>query len=1131
MQQTLLSLKTKECSINEFNQCIRQGIPSAVFGIPDAFKNFLVATADLPVLLVVKDVVVARTAKKEIEEFCDKKVVYLPAKDEILLMQRAYSKESIYERVNALYNIKDAEVVITTPEALLQTYPKTVGGLAIDKTKDYDLDQIKQKLVRLGYERSEDLSVKGTFNVRGDVVEVFAINHENPLRIDFFGDTVESIRFFDYSTGKTLKNLDKAFILQTGERIFTTQEFALIQKAVDLEVASVKGVAKDRLRVVADDVSLALSLCDSHTLQVFSCVSEDTGYLFDLFTRDYALIFDESKRVGEVLDLYEREFNERYKTMSQTGNSFALFEKNLLPIAQFKEKIKDFRLCTFSNLATQVELFNPLRVINAKVGGIVNYQLDFKQVFADISNWLYSGYDVIVCADSVARAERFCYDLSVAGITSAINPKNYSGASIFTGKISRGFVYHELKKVVIGNANLFVSPPVQKKQKGKASFFSAPTVGDYCVHEDYGIGKVLGNKKISTTEGTKDYVSVLYDGGDILYVPVEKMDLLTKYLGGEKSPRLSKIGGKDFERIKRSVKESIKKMSFDLKALYQKRERTAGFRFAEDEELQNLFNDAFAFEDTVDQQTVSEEIKADMLSNKVMDRLVCGDVGFGKTEVAFRAVFRCVANGKQAVMLAPTTILTEQHFNTATERFKDFGITIACLNRFKTPKQQAQILADLKEGKIDFIIGTHRLLSKDVQFKDLGLLVLDEEQRFGVEHKEKIKLIKTDVDTLTLSATPIPRTLHMSLSGIRQISTITTPPKKRLPVQTYVTEQTDVLIRDALMKEFNRGGQAFVLYNRVDSIYDFANRIRSLTPELKITVAHGQMNERELEKNVLEFYSGKSDVLISTTIIENGIDLKRANTLVVIDADLLGLSTLYQLKGRVGRSDRLAYAYFTFKREKILTNEAYERLNAISDFATMGSGIKIAMRDLEIRGAGNILGAEQHGHMDKIGYELYSKLLKEEMTGEETITPEIDIRVSSFIPETYIESNTARMDAYKEIAEINSDKAEREFKNFCFETYGSIPESVLSLIDIACVKRLASKIGAEKLYVGNDQTCIVFSSIKAFADPKLADAIEQFEGVATLSMSTKPLLEFKRGGENNRDMLSKLRKFLSLATK
>lgn len=1131
MLKQLNELYFNNCSAKEFESAIRQGIPSAMFGVPDPFKSFLVSTLNNPTVYVVKDIVSARSVVSEIRAYCDKKVVYLPPKDEILLTQIAYSKESVIERVCALDEIKNADLIVTTPETLLQTLPLRVESLILEKQQDYDLIELKTKLVRLGYAYSEQVDTKGTFSVRGDVLDVFPINAVNPFRIDFFGDTIENIREFDIETGKTLKNANSVKILQTQEFVFSSEQFELFSKAIKAEKATCEKSAKERIGRLVDDLDLCISEKDSSPIQVFSALVDNKGWLFDLINRDYAIVFDESKRVLEVLSLYEKEFNERYEWLVKSGNAFAFTSQNLLSVEDLRQKIKDFRLCAISNLSTAVTLFNPLNIINSNVSVVSNYQLDFNQVYSDISNWLKSGYDILVCTENMARAERFCLDLSKNGIASSILPIKLQGVAISPERLGKGFVYHELKKVIIGSGNLFTKPPVQKSSKGKKAFFSAPTVGDYCVHEVHGVGKVLGNKKISTTEGTKDYVSVLYDGGDMLYIPVEQMDILTKYLGSEKAPRLSKIGGKDFERIKNSVKESIKKMSFSLKELYQKRESVKGFAFTEFEELQTLFENSFAFEDTIDQQTATRDIKEDMLSNKVMDRLVCGDVGFGKTEVAFRAVFRCVANGKQAVMLAPTTILTEQHFNTAFERFSPFGIKVACLNRFKTPKQQKQILADLKEGKIDFIIGTHRLFGKDVEFKDLGLLVLDEEQRFGVEHKEKIKLLKTDVDTLTLTATPIPRTLHMSLSGIRQISTITTPPKKRLPVQTYVTEQTEELIKDALLKEFNRGGQSFVLYNRVESIYKFASDIQSLLPELKITVAHGQMSERELERNIMQFYQGKSDVLVSTTIIENGIDLKRANTLIVTDADRLGLSTLYQLKGRVGRSDRLAYAYFTFQREKILTDQAYERLNAISDFAGMGSGIKIAMRDLEIRGAGNILGAEQHGHMDKIGYELYSKLLKEEMSETVTIVPELDVRVSSFIPEDYIESNTARMDAYKEIAEIDSERTEKDLKNWLFETYGSLPLPVQNLIDIASVKRLALKLQVEKIIVKNDQTAITFASINAFSNQKLTTAIEDFKHAVRLNVAKTPTLEFSRTGENNSDMLYKVKKFLTSATK
>ena len=808
-------------------------------------------------------------------------------------------------------------------------------------------------------------------------------------------------------------------------------------------------------------------------------------------------------------------------------------ESAIIKADEIKDAFSSFREVAFLSLSSSVPFFNPLKILNPKVSSISNYRLDFKEIFVDVNNWLKSGYSVLISTGKYQRSDSLCMSLSENGIASSVDKDNLpaSGVLISSLALNDGFVFHDQKIAVIGSGNLYSKSTVQKRtEKKKATFFNAPEVGDYAVHEIHGIGRVLGSKKISTTEGTKDYIAVEYLGGDVLYIPVDQMDLLTRYLGAEKTPKLSKIGGKDFERVKNSVKESIKKMSFDLKKLYEERKDLNGFCFEEDEEIQKVFENAFEFEDTPDQAQANKEILDDMTSKKVMDRLVCGDVGFGKTEVALRAIFRAVINGKQAVMLAPTTILTEQHYSTALKRFDGFGVKIKCLNRFRTKKEQLEIIDGLKSGEIDFVIGTHRLLGKDVSFKNLGLLVLDEEQRFGVEHKEKIKLLKSNVDTLTLTATPIPRTLHMSLSGIREISTINTPPKKRLPVQTYVTEETDALLKDAISREINRGGQVFLLYNRVESIYKFATRVKGLLPDVKITVAHGQMDERSLEKNIYEFYSGESDVLISTTIIENGIDLPRANTLVVIDADNFGLSTLYQLKGRVGRSDRLAYAYFTYKPDKILTDTAYHRLNAIIEFTEMGSGIKIAMRDLEIRGAGNVLGAEQHGHMEKIGYELYSKLLREELLEEPDKNVELDVRVDAFIPEWFIERNSLRMDAYKEIAEISSYADALKLSESLKETYGPVPEETQNLIEISTAKLLCKKLGGTEIVVKKDNTYIAFDDLSIFSDGEFMETVKSYGDRIRITVVDKPKLEFT-DNTTNRNKLSSIVNFLDLATK
>lgn len=1116
----------------ELSSAIRQGVPSAVFGISDSFKYYLASVTEYPVLYVVKDVITAQNAAKAIEEFSGKKAAVLIAKDEIVRPTKAFSKERIYQRIATLGNLKDVSVLVTTPDALMQKFSNSVVTLYFEKGNDYFRENYIADLVSMGYVRRDNVESKGTFSVRGDVLEIFPVDYDNPIRVDFFGDTAESIRYFDGDTGKVLGFVDSATVIQATETVFSDNDYKIIKEYLLSELYEAERNGNVRKRLITNDMLAAVENKDAETLNILSCMSESSRTIKDIISKNTVVIFDEAKRIYDFANLYQTEFDERFSSLSSAGETFGAVKNNLIPLDDLKKILNEYRTVAVQTLSTAIPFFNPLKIVTPTVSAVADYRLDFKEVFNDISNWVRTGYTVYVLTEDEKKASRFCCDLSDLSISysTGIEPYTTSSVRVLPLKLDKGFVFHEAKSVVIGSGNLFTkSVSTRKIKPKKQTFFTAPETGDYAVHEVHGIGRVLGNKKITTTEGTKDYVAVEYAGGDMLYVPVEQMDILTRYLGGEKKPALSKIGGRDFENVKRKVKESIKKMSFDLKKLYEERNALVGYKFTDDQELQSVFEAAFPFEDTPDQITANEQIKEDMTSGKVMDRLVCGDVGFGKTEVAFRAAFRAIANGKQVAMLAPTTILAEQHYNTAFKRFEGFGVKIACLNRFKTAAQQTEIVKKLKNGEVDFVIGTHKLLGKEIGFKDLGLLILDEEQRFGVEHKEKIKLLKNNVDTLTLTATPIPRTLHMSLSGIRSISTINTPPKKRLPVQTYVTEETDALIKDALTREKNRNGQSFILYNRVESIFTFAERIRSVVPDVKITVVHGRMEEKAMESNIMEFYRGETDVLISTTIIENGIDLPKANTLIVIDADRLGLSTLYQLKGRVGRSDRLAYAYFTFKREKILSDTAYHRLNAIVEFAEMGSGIKIAMRDLEIRGAGNVLGVEQHGHMDKIGYELYSKLLREELTGEEEIVPELDIRVSAFIPDNYIESNSARMSAYKEIAEIDSLQAENEVIERLRSEYGEIPEEIYNLINIAVVKRKAMKFGAIQINLSKSGVNLVFDTIKAFSDGRLKEAIDAFNGGVRLVMENRPTLDFVRNGKSNSQMLAELRKFLDVA--
>ena len=628
----------------------------------------------------------------------------------------------------------------------------------------------------------------------------------------------------------------------------------------------------------------------------------------------------------------------------------------------------------------------------------------------------------------------------------------------------------------------------------------------------------------------KDYITIAYDKGDTLYVPVTQLDVVSRYTapGDGERVKLSKLGGEAWNKTKARVKKATEEMAEELIALYAQREQAKGFAFPEDTEWQRDFEARFAYDETPDQLTSTAEIKRDMESSHPMDRLLCGDVGVGKTEVALRAAFKCVMGGKQAAILVPTTILAWQHYNTILSRMEAFPVKVELLSRFRTPAQQKQSIANLAQGVADIVVGTHRLLQKDVKFRDLGLLILDEEQRFGVEHKEKLKDIKRNVDCLTMTATPIPRTLHLSLSGIRDISTIQTPPHARLPVQTYVAEESEPLIRDACIREIARGGQVFLLYNHVESIHAFTKRMGELIPEARITLAHGRMEKLALEKNVFGFYRGEYDILVTTTIIENGIDLPNANTIIVIDSDRLGISQLYQLRGRVGRGKRLAHAYFTYKPERVMTQQAAERLKALMQFTELGSGFRIAMRDLEIRGAGNVLGAEQHGHMDKVGYELYSKILQEEITGVKHESVDLDIRTTAFIPESYVESAAGRMDCYKQIAEIRSTS---DYKRVCVsmeETYGPLPPETQNLLIISVLKSYASKFAVRKISVSGKGGALEFASLEALAGEKLSAAMEKYRSYLTLDMTSAPVVRFASLGDGGKTMVL-MTKFLKFA--
>ena len=1110
----------------EIGRNIRGGIPSAVFGVNFAEKCLIASSVGLPVLYIVRDGLYGAKIAEELTALSGERTVYLPAKDDVLLYKSAFDRTSLFARLNALYEIKNgARFVVTTFQSLLQLFPRDIPTIKIRKNEVYDIGGIVNKLVKFGYRREEFADDRATFALRGDILEINPVNGEYSYRVDFFGDEVESVFRF-YGEDRENKTAVTEFeIIAATDVIVGDDEVEDIKQTLRESLSKFGTLSvRDDARKIVNDLEEKLDggvPCGElqFVMPILKSVTDDfTTYM----PMDTLVVYDESKMLVDGITATLKDHSERLLTLGRAGKIFDFSARQLSDCRKLIKRLNSFREVAFQNITTTINFFNPLKTYSLRCSPVARYTADFEAIYDDVKNWKFGGYKVIICCGNDKRADSLSDELYARGCmcVRGDNAEARNGVAVVTSYfLPSGLIYHSAKLVLIGTGDLYIATKENKRIKRKrGDLFQAPEVGDYAVHEVHGIGYVKGVKRITTQEGSKDYVAVEYLGGDTLYVGVDQMDKLTKYMGGGEKPRLNRIGGKEFERIKERVKASISEMTIDLKKLYKARKEKKGFAFSADDAFSEEFDEAFEFEPTEDQIQSVAEIKADMESEKVMDRLLCGDVGFGKTEVAFRAAFKAIADGKQVALVCPTTILCEQHYRAAKKRFENFGVRIESLNRFKTSAQQKKIITDLADGLISFVIGTHRLFGSDVKFHDLGLLVLDEEQRFGVEHKEKLKLLKENVDTLTMTATPIPRTLHMSLAGIRDISVINTPPNIRIPVQTYVVEESDALFKDAITRELAREGQVLVMHNRVETIYKLADKLKTIVPEAKIIVAHGQMDAKTLEDSVMKFYDGDYNVLVATTIIENGIDLPRANTIIVTDSDKLGLSTLYQLKGRVGRSNVMAHAYFTFDRDKVMSEAAYKRLSALTEFTEMGSGYKIAMRDLEIRGAGNVMGKEQHGHMDKVGYELYNKLLKESLgeTKKESDV-ELDVNMDAYIPEDYISTSSSRMDCYKQIAEITADEDDERVTRSLEEYYGKIPREVRNLILIAKLKAAAKKRGAVKVAVGSKKSYVELADISCLQNAGLMDELLRRKDKISFEFSATPVIDFSKSGSSAED--------------
>lgn len=1075
--------------------------------------------------------------------FFNRNTVFYPAKDLIFYSADIRSNELTAQRMKAIRAIIENEgdlTVVTTIDGcadMLMTREKLESGiLTFEEGGIVDLAQLKKQLVLLGYENMGQVQAPGEFGVRGGIIDIFPLTDETPVRIELWDDEIDSIRSFDVESQRSIERLQRVTIYPATEYVLTQAEIDDGIAAINNEVAKQADIFKksdkyeelSRLKAIPDNFNETTDI-DKF---VHSFV-KDTVSLIEYFDRGTTLfVLDEPNRIAERMELVEFEFTDSTKNRLEKGYIIPSQADMIFTCREIYAKVNCRRLLVVSTLEYKPKGLDIAEHFKVDSKSISSYNNRFEYLVADLKKYKKSGYRIVLISNSRTRAMRMVDDLRDNGIDSYFS-EDYDKAlvegeiMVTYGNIHKGFEYPIVKFVVIAESDIFGQEKKDKKRRkkqynGKAiADFNELAIGDYVVHENYGLGIYRGIEKIEVEGIERDYIKIEYSGTDTLYILATQLDVLQKYAGADaRKPKLNKLNSQEWGKTKSKVKTAVEQVAKDLVELYAKRQNEQGFQFGEDTVWQREFEEMFPYEETSDQLAAIEDTKHDMQSTKIMDRLICGDVGYGKTEVAIRAAFKAVQDGKQVAYLVPTTILAQQHFNTFEQRMKDFPVKVAMLSRFRTPKEIKQTIADLRKGMVDIVIGTHRLLSKDVEYKDLGLLIIDEEQRFGVSHKEKIKKLKENVDVLTLSATPIPRTLHMSLVGIRDMSVLEEPPVDRMPIQTFVTEQNDEMVREAINRELARGGQVYYVYNRVRNIDEAASRIQQLVPDANVAYAHGQMDEKTLEAIMYDFINGDIDVLVSTTIIETGLDISNVNTMIIEDAENLGLSQLYQLRGRVGRSNRTAYAFLLYRRGKMLKEVAEKRLHAIREFTELGSGFKIAMKDLEIRGAGNVLGEAQHGHMAAVGYDLYCKMLNEAVNELKGISngadfeTVVDLNVDAFIPSTYIRSEAQKLEIYKRIAAIETSDEQMDMQDELTDRFGDLPHSANNLLTIALIKSVAHKSDVRKIKGGvvnkEDWRVEIFFKQDAAIDvAQIPDFLERHEPFLTFRPGNDPYFVYE----------------------
>lgn len=1092
LNNSIITLSNLDSIYREIYDSTNKNERTVVFSVAATQRAHIASIIDKKILYITDSENINKV--NEIFTQLNAKTVVLNSQYDILLHKSGVNLSTVQQRISALslWVRQKADIMIVTPEVLCQYLPhKKSFEKGIIKLKEgaiIDIFDLSKKLTDISYRKEERAEEKGAFAVLGDIVEIFPLDSALPVRLSFDFDKLDSIRYFQPDTMSGGTKVKTLLVPPATDFLPLVTDKNAIIDAINRSRKLQSSKASARTEEILSDIMYRLEINskDVSLSWLTPFVKGNLSTVFDYLPNDALIIFDEPKNIFDLINLGQAKHRERANRLIADGEALKEHLGSFLTIEETQKAMSNYHTLGFSNYMTgQSDEEKGFFVLNST--NLPLYFKDINLLIKDIYDYNSRGYQIQLFCGSrewVKTMQGFLPDIDIS----------YSDK-----KLSRGFISKRAKALVIGTSEMYIKTGRGAKELSKERRSIAPRVGDYVVHDEYGIGKCLGVVKINSYIGEHDYLLLQYAENNKIYVPVHQMDMLHLYAGAENSPKLSNPNKEDFKKEKEKARKSIKKLAIDLLELYAKREKVRGYKYPEDTQFQNEFEAQFEFEETLDQIIAINDIKRDMEQGKVMDRLLCGDVGFGKTEVAMRAIFKTVMENKQAAVLAPTTILAEQHFMTMSSRFQIFGIKIACLTRFRTPKEIKSILEQVKAGAVSVVVGTHRLLSKDVSFYDLGLLVLDEEQRFGVEHKEKIKALRNNINVLSLSATPIPRTLHMALSGIRDVSVLDTPPKGRQPVQTVVAEYSEGLLIDAIENEIERGGQVFVLYNRIDRIYAFSTTLNRLFPSLRIVVGHGRMSSQELEKNIYKFYNKEADVLLSTTIIENGIDIPNANTLVVLDADKLGLAQLYQLKGRVGRSTRIASAYFTYFSESRIVGNVQKRLDAILDNTELGSGYRLAMMDLEIRGAGNVLGREQHGHVERIGYDMYTRLLKETvavLSGEAVAlntNTEVSIKIDAYISDKLINSERERLKLYKRIAEIKSLSDRNNLENDIIDLYGEISAPLKNLLDISLIRVLGGSIGAIKVIADAENARIVFSDKEYTRSAAVRSAIKLIE--------------------------------------